>query len=524
MVMVSLALPFAGCKAVGPDFVTPPAPIADQYLGIEGVSLPEKREENREWWKAYNDPTLNHLIDLAYSQNLTLLSAGTRVLEARAVLAIAVGDLYPQQQQVVGGLNYNRLSKVDVFSPINPSSNFWRASIGVQLAWELDFWGKFRRGIESADAGYLASIAAYDDVLVALLGDVATNYIGIRTVEKQIELARANIARQRKALGIAQERFKGGSTSRLDVYQAQNVLGATEARVPQLMIQLEQQKNALRVLLGMAPKPLDDILAQSSGIPTAPADVAIGIPADLLRRRPDIRTAELHAAAQSAQIGIAKSELYPSFSLVGSVGLVSSNVGSASLGDIFTMKGLAYSFGPTIQWNILNYGQITNNVRAQDARTQALLIDYQNTVLKAQQQVQDAIASFFYSNKQAAFLHASVVAATGALDLAFTQYREGLSDFTTVLTAEQNLLDAENNFTIATGTTSSSVAAIYRAVGGGWEIRDGNDFVPPATRDEMRKRTNWGDLLPPSGGLKPTPPQNLPSPADRGPTVQPVEW
>jgi len=488
---------------VGPDFVEPKAPIADKYVPVdngdkairEEPETQQPRPDLIEWWRVFNDPVLNQLIETAYRQNLSLVSAGTRVLAARAELGIATGDLFPQQQQLVGALTNNRLSKADVVTTPFQTGDFWRASVGAQLAWELDFWGKFRRGIESADAAYLASIANYDDVLVTLLSDVASTYIGIRTVEKQIELANANIVRQKKALSIAQDRFKDGATTRLDVYQAQNVLGSTLATVPQLRIQREEGIDVLRVLLGMAPQSLDSILTKTAGIPLAPNSVNVGMPGDLLRRRPDIRNAEMLAAAQSAQIGVAKADLFPAFSLVGNIGFVSTNTGSANLADIFTHKALAFSFGPTFQWNILNYGQITNNVRVQDARLQSLMADYQNTVLKAQQEVQDGIASYVLSREQAAYLRDSVTAASGALTLAFTQYQEGLSDFTTVLTAEQALLQAENNLAVATGATSTGLVHVYRALGGGWQIRSGKDFVPPDVTDQMRERTNWGDLL-----------------------------
>jgi NodT family efflux transporter outer membrane factor (OMF) lipoprotein len=517
LIALSVALPFTGCTMVGPDFVEPKAPIADKYVPVDDSDKLAKEDQTTEgtqdltaWWTGFHDPVLNELIDTAYRQNLTLVSAGTRVLAARAELGIATGDMFPQTQQLGGGITNNRLSKADVLTTPIPTGDFWRASIGAELAWEIDFWGKFRRGIESADADYLASIATYDDVLVTLLSDVASTYIGIRTVEKQIELANANIVRQKKALSIAQDRFRDGATTRLDVYQAQNVLGSTLATVPQLRIQREEGIDVLRVLLGMAPQSLDGILAKTAGIPLAPASVNVGMPADLLRRRPDIRNAELRAAAQSAQIGVAKADLYPAFSLVGNVGLVAANAGSANLSDIFTHKAVTFSFGPTFQWNILNYGQITNNVRAQDAKLQSLMADYQNTVLKAQQEVQDGIATYVLSREQATYLRDSVTAATGALDLAFTQYREGLSDFTTVLTAEQALLQAENNLAVATGATSTGLVHVYRALGGGWELRSGKEFVPPDVNNQMRERTNWGDLLPvaakvPAGVPQPSP-------------------
>jgi len=518
---VTLVLPLTACL-LGPDFLTPPAPIAATYLKGGNPPLSDA-SDYREWWKAYHDPVLNHLIELAYAQNLTLLSAGTRVIEARAALGIAIGEFYPQSQKLVGGVGYTGQSRTDpLSSPLAPRY-FWRDDLGTQIAWELDFWGKFRRGVESADAAYLATIATYDDVLVTLLGDVTSVYIGIRTTQRQIDIARENVVKQRKALQIANARFTGGASSKLSVYQAENVLGQTESAIPQLQIQLDQGLDALRLLLGMPPQSLDALLRGSSGIPVPPKSLAVGIPADLLRRRPDIRAAELVAAAQSAQIGIAEADLYPAFSLTGSFGAAASTVPHAKLSDVFTAKGIAFGFGPSFSWNVLNYGQITNNVRVQDAKLQGLLVDYQNTVLKAQKEVEDGLATFLDSQRQVVALRSSVVAANAALGIALVEYQVGTRDFTTVLTAEQNLYSAENSLAVAEGNVSAGLAATFRALGGGWQIRDGNEFVPPATRDEMRDRINWGNVLPAEGPPQPQPP-GLPSPQDIGPRVRAPEW
>ncbi len=520
--VVALAVGVAGC-AVGPDFVTPPARVAPSWLEWRSKSLNSKDELYRNWWLVFRDPTLDRLIEIAYAQNLTLLSAGTRVLQARASLGVAIGELYPQSQKAAGALVKSGISAADPIAATT-LSNFWRDAVGVQAAWELDFWGKFRRGVESADAAYLASIATYDDVLVTLLADVATTYIGIRMLERQIAIARENIVKQRQALLIAREKYKGGTTTLLDVAQAENVLGATEAAVPQTMIQLQQGLNALCVLLGIAPQPLGALLARSSGkIPPAPAKVAVGIPADLLRRRPDVRAAELRAAAQSAQIGFAEADLYPAISITGSFGGVSSNVNGNNLLQVFSPVGRVYSWGPSFQWNLLNYGQITNNIRLQDATLQQYLVDYQNTVLKAQQDVENGIAMFVYSRSQAGYLQYSADAANRALQTSILEYQGGTREFTSVLTAEQNLYQAQSNLVTALGNVSTGLVSIFRALGGGWQIRDGNGFVDPATAEAMRRRTNWGNLLPLATQPQPPAP-GLPGPEDRGPTVRAPEW
>ncbi|MEJ0095221.1 MAG: efflux transporter outer membrane subunit [Methylocella sp.] len=521
----------AGC-AVGPDFVPPAAPIAAKYLEAHNRAVDSERQEYRDWWKVFRDPTLDRLIEIAYDQNLTLLSAGTRVLEARAQLGVAIGEFYPQQQQGVGTTTYNRPSHADAAAdPQSSLSNFWQSSLAAHATWELDFWGKFRRGVESADAAYLSTIATYDDVLVTLLGDVASTYIGIRSLEKQIAIARANVKRQKEALTIANDRFHGGTATKLDVYQAQNVLGQTQATIPQLTIQLQQGQNALRVLLGMTPEPLDSLLGRSTGkIPTAPNKVFVGIPADLLRRRPDVRAAELKAAAQSAQIGVADADLYPAISLTGRIGGSASSLNGTPLSKIFTPAGLAYSFGPSFQWNILNYGQITNNVRLQDATLQQDLVDYQNSVLKAQQDVENGISTYLQSKIEVEALRRSVAAANGALGISILEYQQGTRDFTSVLTSEQNLLTAEDDLVVAEANIPLGLTAVYKALGGGWQIREGNDFVPPATNAEMRARTDWGNVLPPAGAPPPpapavaAPQPGLPGPENEGPTVRAPEF
>jgi len=508
-----------GCM-VGPDFKKPVAPVAATWTEEGNKALRSGSAEQQDWWTVFDDPTLARLVHLAYERNLSLQTAGLRVLEARAQLGLAIGEFYPQQQQVGGSLSYNRIPDSLPYNLI--TNTYWSTKIGLQAAWELDFWGKFRRAVESADGAFLASVANYDDVLVTLVADVATAYVKIRTVESQIAIARDNIERQRTALKIASAKFKFGTVSKRDVYQAENVLGSTEASVPQLSIQLAETKSTLNVLLGMPPGPLDTLLAGATDIPTAPEQAIVGIPADLLRRRPDIRQAELTAAAQSAQIGVAKAELFPSFTLTGNIGTVASDVRGRSLSSIFTGGTLQYSVGPAVQWNILNYGQITNNVRVQDARLQQHLVDYQNVVLKAQKEVEDGIATFINSRGQAAFLRESVAAGEQALRIAMLQYREGIADFTTVLTAEQNLYQAQNSLALATASIATGLITAYRALGGGWEIRQGRDFVSAENQREMKERTNWGGLLTPDL-LRPQAP-GLPSSEDRGPTVRPPEW
>lgn len=500
---------------LGPDYQRPPVSLAEGWMEAGTAVVDSGREPDRKWWSSLNDPVLSRLIELAYEQNLSLLAAGIRVLEARAQLGVAIGEFYPQQQQLNASVSYNRLPTSLPYSVVD--NTFWQAAFGAQVGWELDLWGKIRRGIESAGSAFLASVAAYDDVLVTLTGDVASTYVKIRTLDAQLAIARDNVVRQRQALAIASARFRGGVVTKRDVYQAENVLGATEAAIPQLNNERRRAIDALCVLLGMPPAPLDRLFAGTSGIPVAPDALAVGIPADLLRRRPDVRQAELRAAAQSAQIGLAKGDLFPAFSLLGTIGSASSSIGQRGLGA----GSLTIAAGPAVQWNVLNYGQITNNVRAQDARLQELLVDYQNTVLKAQQEVENGISEFAQSRDEAAFLQKSVRAAIGALEIALLQYKEGTADFTTVLNAEENLYKAQNSLAIAQGNIPLGLIKAYRALGGGWEVRRGRDLVPAATRAEMAKRTDWGTLLAPDAVSQPP---DLPAPEDVRPLLRPPDW
>lgn len=498
------ALLASGCSLIGPDYATPDSHKAPAWLEKGDKRINAGSGGFRDWWRIFNDPVLNHLVRMAYEQNLSLKTAGLRILGARANLGVAIGEFYPQQQHLSGFVDKIHLPLAGISEqPISgspPVKTLWLDRIGPTVSWELDLWGKFRRAIESADAELLAAVASYDSAIVTLTADVANAYIQIRTLEKKLDIAHNNVAAQMGNLRIAEAKFRGGSSSRRDVEQAKTVLGGTQASIPALEGQLRQTKNALCVLLGMAPDALDKPLGSGTRyalIPVPPVQVAVGIPLDLLRRRPDIRQAEYLAQSQSAQIGVAEANLYPAFSLSGSFAFVSSNANGHSLSDIFQWGNQFYRFGPAFQWNLFNYGQITNQVRAQDARFQELLIDYQNTVLKAQREVEDGLITFLKSQDAAEYLAQSTAAAQRSLDLATLQYKEGIADFTTVLTAEQSLLAQQDDFVTALGDVATGLVTVYRGLGGGWQIREGQDFVPAPIKAAMAKRTNWGDLLRP---------------------------
>jgi NodT family efflux transporter outer membrane factor (OMF) lipoprotein len=493
MLISALALFTGACTTVGPDFKTPEAPVAKQWIDPESPLITYRDHDYSTWWEAFNDPVLNDLVQQAYEQNLSLQIAGLRVLEARAELGFAVGRLYPQSQQAAAG--YSRSQVGENTETVFKDSFFGVASLGFDAAWELDFWGRFRRGVESADANLFANIAGYDDVLVTLTAEVARTYIVIRTFEERLTLAKGNVKIQEESLRIASVRFKHGAVTELDVQQAKSQLHSTQGFIPQLEISRRRAQNALSILLGLPPQDLSAILARSDGIPTVPAEVAIGIPAELLRRRPDIKQAELQAGAQSAKVGIAASDLYPSFSLFGTIGLLASDAGNSSISDLFEPESLTYTYGLSLRWNLFNYGRIRNRIRVQDARLEQLLVNYQNVVLQAAQEVKDALVGFVRSKGRAGFLEKSVDAAIRASKLAMIQYREGVVDYQRVLDTDRFLTDQQDNYTSTRRNIALNLITMYKALGSGWQMRMGQDFVPEHLQNEMIERTDWGDLM-----------------------------
>ncbi len=497
----------AGCTMVGPDFVRPDADVAGEWQEAQSANLDTSTTDYEQWWTAFNDPVLDGLIEAAYRQNLPLQIAGLRILEARAQLGVAVGGLYPQSQTANAAGIYSRGSE-NRANTVFGDLNYWDYSVDGGVAWEADFWGKFRRAIESADANLLASIADYDAFLVTLTAEVAAVYVALRTFEERLAIARENVAIQQRSLEIADVLFRNGATTELDVRQAETLLRSTEAVIPVLEAGLRQAQNALSILLGRPPGEVRAMLGDATAIPIAPSRVAVGIPADLLRRRPDVRRAELEAWTQSARIGVAKADLYPSIALFGTIGLAAGDspaTARSGSDDLIDSDALFFQGGPTLTWNVFNYGRIKNSVRVQDARLQQLIVNYQETVLRAAQEAEDAMVAFLNFQQQAAALGLSVAAAKRSVDLALIQYRDGAVDYTRVLNTQQSLVRAQDDHIRSRGDIALNLVALYRSLGGGWQIREGNDFVPEQTTNTMAERTDWGGLLSPDAVDVPPP-------------------
>ena len=505
LAIFSLALAvMAGC-AVGPDYVRPQVPQMREWLEKDDAGLKHGPAELAAWWKRLDDPVLDRLVELAAERNPSLHVAALRILEARARLGIATGNQFPQLQQLQGSVSDTGLSRHNPNTTPAIDRYYATASVALDAAWELDFWGRFRRGVESGAWGVDTAMAGYDDLLVTLTAEVARVYVTLRTLEQRLCIAHENVAVQERSLQIARALHQGGDVTELDVTQAAALLAGTQASIPRLEAQLRQAKNGLSALLGMLPGEADRLLGGPGPIPQVPSEVTVGVPAELLRRRPDIRLAEAQMAAQCALIGVVRAELYPRFSLFGTIGLSASNAaltfagypGGSSLGDLWSGESLQYSGGMGFGWDIFNYGRITNNVRVQDARFQQLVEQYKNTVLTAARETEDALTAFSRSREEVMFLEQGVAAATRSVEISMIQYREGLADFQRVLDTQRSKVQAQDQLTATQGSVLINLIATYKALGGGWESRLGKDFLPQEILRQMSGRTDWGALLEP---------------------------
>jgi NodT family efflux transporter outer membrane factor (OMF) lipoprotein len=451
-----------GCK-VGPNYGTPPAPVAHDWIDANDVHVRQSTEDMSAWWKVFDDPQLNSLVCDAYNRNLTLRQAGLAILQARAERAIAVGELFPQQQQATAQFHHEASSEQTVGKSASSATHrfFNQWDYGFNLSWELDFWGRFRRAVESANGNLDASVANYDDVLVTLVADVASAYVEMCTTQQRIKYVTMNATLQRTTWEATKAKLKVNATT-VDVAQALSTLRQTEALIPPLEIALRQANNKLCTLLGIPPEDLAARLHLEK-IPQAPTEVVVGIPADLLRRRPDVRRAERLAAAQSAVIGVAEAEFYPHIAINGTIGYA-----AAEFKNLFRSTAFNGTIGPSFRWDILNYGRLLNEVRREDAIFKQRVVAYQNTVLGANAEVESALVLYLRSQDQFKKLRQSADATELAikaakLDPNNTVFRE--------VVLLQNLTQQQDLEAVALGNVSLGLIQVYRALGGGWELR-----------------------------------------------------
>lgn len=462
---LAVACTLSAC-AVGPDY-RPPQPVTpDSWheLPATGVRVESPDAPSlAAWWTTLNDPQLNELIERALADNKTVRQAYARVVQARAQRAIAGSGFWPSIDASTGATrsesesNFNESG--EVVSTVGESYN-----TGLSTRWELDLFGGQRRSYEAATAQLAATEADLRDVLVVLLGDIALSYVGVRTAQSRLDFAERNLESQREALDITRWRAEAGLTTVLDVEQANTNYEQTRAQIPSLESSLVQNMNRLAVLTGQAPGALEASLQPRKPIPVAPVDIVAGVPADVLRRRPDIRSAERQLAAQTAEVGVATAALYPSLSLNGSISWTSLTAGDLLDGFRNERSGL------TLSLPIFNGGALRQNIKVQNALVTQALASYEATVLAAYEEVENALDAWTSEQRRHEALVRAVESARRAAELALVQYNSGLVDFQTVLTADRQLLSLEDSLAISDGETTSNLIRLYKALGGGWSV------------------------------------------------------
>ncbi|PIB10820.1 TolC family protein [Vibrio rotiferianus] len=504
-------LGLSACTTLGPDYVHPEQSALPSDWSVEKAAQDTQQSEQKlqQWWQQFNDPTLNQLVEMASQQNLDLEAAGLRIVQARSLLGISTGLQYPQVQTVSGNLARAYVNDQGVNN----------AALSFDAGWEMDIWGKYARGIESAEAGYYASIASYHDIMVTITAEVARNYINYRTFQERILLSRRNIEIQERVVNITQVQFDSGNVTELDVQQAKNQLFNTKAAQPSLEIAMKQSRTALALLLGVLPEEVESLL-QSDGFAQRMADyenqfkssgrkpalsgsdersivpspplLENKVDANLVMRRPDLQVSEMQARAQSAKIGVAETALYPSFSLFGSIGIDSTvpDGSSFSFSDSLTMV-----VGPTFSWNIFQYGRVKNNIRFEDARFQETLTNYNKKVLQAVNEVTNALEAYDLYLEQQSLRLQSVNASIRAFNISMMQYENGQISFDRLLKSLENMTRSEDSYAIIKGNVANQVVALYKALGGGWETQTGKSFLSETTAKQMQDRSDWDGLL-----------------------------
>ncbi|ENC6720888.1 TolC family protein [Vibrio harveyi] len=504
-------LGLSACTTLGPDYVHPEQTALPSDWSLEKAAQDTQQSEQKlqQWWQQFNDPTLNQLVDMASQQNLDLEATGLRIVQARSLLGISTGLQYPQVQTVSGNLARAYVNDQGVNN----------ATLSFDAGWEMDIWGKYARGIESVEAGYYASIASYHDIMVTITAEVARNYINYRTFQERILLSRRNIEIQERVVNITQVQFDSGNVTELDVQQAKNQLFNTKAAQPSLEIAMKQSRTALALLLGVLPEDVEKLL-QSDGFAQRMADYenqfkssgrkpALSgndersivprpplldnkVDANLVMRRPDLQVSEMQARAQSAQIGVAETALYPSFSLFGSIGIDSTvpDGSSFSFSDSLTMV-----VGPTFSWNIFQYGRVKNNIRFEDAKFQETLTNYNKKVLQAVNEVTNALEAYDLYLEQKSLRLQSVNSSIRAFNISMTQYENGQISFERLLNSVEKMTRAEDSYATIKGNVANQVVALYKALGGGWEAQTGKPFLSETVAKQMQDRSDWDGLL-----------------------------
>jgi NodT family efflux transporter outer membrane factor (OMF) lipoprotein len=450
----------AGCAAVGPNYVPPQVPAPGQWNAemADGLHAASPNPETlANWWTTLNDPVLASLIERAVAGNLDVQQAVSRIRQARASVGVSRAGLFPTVD-ASGARTYSRSSE-DTGS--GKDTDLY--SVGFDSAWELDIFGGVRRSVEAARADLEASREDLRDVMVTLLSEVALNYVSVRTFQERLSVAEANLNMQEQTYDLVSARYEAGLATQLDVDQAKYNLENTRAQIPSLKTGLDQAQNRLSTLLGDDPGAVNNELAEKKPIPVTPLEIAVGVPAEVLRQRPDIRRAERQLAAQTALVGVATADLYPKFQLSGSIGL-----DALSLSHLFLPGSYSYRFGPSFTWSLFAGGRIRQNIEIQNALTEQALIQYEATILAALEEVENALVAYAGEQVRRQSLNEASQAALRAADLAETQYASGLVDFQVVLDAQRSLLSFQEQLSESDGEVVSNLVRLYKALGGGW--------------------------------------------------------
>jgi NodT family efflux transporter outer membrane factor (OMF) lipoprotein len=484
---LGLALLLVGCE-VGPNYKAPQTRMPAQYAfraatqpaTTQPVAVEKPPIRLAEWWRSFNDPILNDLINHAVQANLDLKIATARLIQARAQYGITYAGLFPtvdvdgqatRQRVSPNGPNYIAFpsqltdsagNTIKLPGGATPTYDLFQA--GFDATWEMDVFGGQKRAVESAKADIQSSWESRNDVLVSLLAETARNYIEYRAFQRRLDLTRQDIRSEEESVTVTRQRFRAGLTNDLDVARAEAEVTTTTAQLPDLTRQMDASLQTLAVTLGTDAQSLAEELGPVKPIPVAPPNVPVGLPSDLLRRRPDVRAAERQIASATAQIGVATAELFPEFTLTGSLGLQSSHFKS-----IGNFNSRYWSIGPSVSWPLFDAGKIRSNIALQKAITAEKWANYQKTVLQALSDVETALESYTNERDRRVQLAKSVQALQRALDLANQLYKQGVGEFLDVLDAERSLFTAEDLLAQSDQAVSADLVSLYKALGGGWD-------------------------------------------------------
>jgi len=463
--IISMSLVLGGCAAVGPDYTPPSMAVPEAWT--KRPDLPETThtaEDLSQWWVTLHDSRLTDLISRSLQKNPGVREAIARIREARARSGIAESRLFPQVN-ASANLQHSRNSSN---AGLAREGDLYMA--GLDAGWELDIFGGTRRAIEAAQANLEASHENLRNVYVTLASEVALNYINLRTQQNRLGIAEQNLAVQQETLNLVKSRFDAGLVTELDVNQAVYNLKNTQAQIFLLKNGITQAQHSIAILLGLPPAALQAELEAPAPVPVASLEIAIGVPADVLRNRPDVRRAERQLAAQTAQIGVATADLYPKFTLTGSIGLE-----AFKLDKLFQYDSRTFGIGPGVKWNVFDAGSIRRNIEVQTALQEQALAQYETAVLNALREVEDALSAFAEEYQRLNALREGEQAAQRAVDIATAQYRAGIVDFQAVLETQRSLLALQDQATQSEANVTTNLVRLYKALGGGWQTGVKND-------------------------------------------------